>query len=85
MTTTTPVCTDPVILNQWHAISALDEIATGVVNETLLLDEAISFTVSPDGELVVWRSIAELSRCKWARCAPGAPVSCADWKPANGW
>ena len=61
MTTTTPVCTDPVILNQWHAISALDEIATGVVNETLLLDETVSFTVSPDGELVVWRSIAELS------------------------
>ena len=49
-------CTDPVILNQWHVISALDEIGIGVVNETLLLDERVSFTATGDGECLVWRS-----------------------------
>ena len=49
-------CTDPVILNQWHVISALDEIGIGVVNETLLLDERVSFTATGDGECFVWRS-----------------------------
>ena len=51
-----PACTDPVILNQWHVISALDEIAVGVVNETLLLDERVNFTSTPDGECHAWRS-----------------------------
>ena len=50
MEITQPACTDPVIWNQWHVISALDEIGAGVVNETLLLDERISFTVTPEGE-----------------------------------
>ena len=51
-----PACTDPVIWNQWHVISALDEVAVGVVNETLLLDECIGFTDTGDGEYRVWRS-----------------------------
>ena len=51
-----PACADPVILNQWHVISALDEIAVGVVNETLLLEERIGFTATPDGECHAWRS-----------------------------
>ena len=51
-----PACTDPVILNQWHVISALDEIGGGVVNETLLLDELVSFTSTADGACLVWRS-----------------------------
>ena len=56
VTITPPACTDPVILNQWHVISALDEIAVGVVNETLLLGELVGFTVTGDGEYRVWRS-----------------------------
>ncbi len=60
MEITQPACTDPVIWNQWHVISALDEIGAGVVNETLLLDERISFTTSPDGEYRVWRSSSRL-------------------------
>lgn len=60
METTQPACTDPVIRNQWHVISALDEIPAGVVSETLLLDERISFTTSPDGECRVWRSSSRL-------------------------
>ena len=56
MTIARLACTDPVILNQWHVISALDEIGVGVVNETLLLDERIGFTATPDGECRAWRS-----------------------------
>ena len=60
MEITQPACTDPVIWNQWHVISALDEVPAGVVSETLLLDERISFTTSPDGECRVWRSSSRL-------------------------
>ena len=56
MEITQPTCTDPVIWDQWHVISALDEIAVGVVNETLLLDERVDFTATGDGEYRVWRS-----------------------------
>lgn len=55
------LCEDPVIWNQWHVISALDEIAVGVINETLLLGTRVGFTVSGDGEPAAW--LAE----------PGAP------------
>ena len=46
---TQPVCTDPVIANQWHAVCATDEVRCSVVNQTLLLDEKIGFTVTPEG------------------------------------
>jgi len=52
---TQPVCTDPVIVNQWHAVCATDEIRCSVVNQTLLLDEKIGFTVTSEGEHVAWR------------------------------
>lgn len=57
---------DPVIFNQWHVISALDEVAVGVVSRTLLLDESISFTTDGGGEYAAWNSSPEL--------AVGAPV-----------
>ncbi len=60
MEITQPACTDPVIVNQWHVISALDEISVGAVNETLLLEERVSFTAAPDGECRVWRSTPDL-------------------------
>ncbi len=53
-------CTDPVILNQWHAISALDEIGVGIVHETLLCDVRVSYTTTPQGECHVWRSTNDL-------------------------
>jgi phenylpropionate dioxygenase-like ring-hydroxylating dioxygenase large terminal subunit len=52
---TQPVCTDPVIANQWHAVCATDEVRCSVVNQTLLLDENIGFTVTPEGEHMAWR------------------------------
>ena len=51
-----PKCSDPVILNQWHAISAVDEIAPNTVYETVLLEESVSFAVDSAGEVLAWRS-----------------------------
>ena len=39
--TATRGCTDPVILNQWHAVAELDEVRRGALH-TLLLDEPLS-------------------------------------------
>ncbi|MGI9624689.1 MAG: aromatic ring-hydroxylating dioxygenase subunit alpha [Acidimicrobiales bacterium] len=57
------VCTDPVIVNSWHPIAALDEIAIGVTNETLLLGELLSFTKLADAaneQVLAWRSRPDL-------------------------
>lgn len=70
MTRPTPICADPVILHQWHVICALDEIAVGVVNETLLLEESVCFTADAAGGFAAWRSLPALPR--------GAPVDVAD-------
>jgi len=51
-----PRCSDPVILNQWHAISAVDEIAANTAHETVLLEESVSFAVDSAGEVLAWRS-----------------------------
>ncbi|KAA3441666.1 (2Fe-2S)-binding protein [Mesorhizobium sp. SARCC-RB16n] len=49
-------CTDTVILNLWHPIGAIAETSPFVVEETVLLEERVSFAVSENGEPVVWRS-----------------------------
>jgi phenylpropionate dioxygenase-like ring-hydroxylating dioxygenase large terminal subunit len=51
-----PKCSDPVILNLWHAISALDEIAPNRVHQTVLLEEPVSFAVDGEGKVFAWRS-----------------------------
>ena len=56
---TQPVCTDPVIVNQWHAVCATDEIRCSVVNQTLLLDENIGFTVTSEGCLLYTSDAAD--------------------------
>ena len=45
---------DPVALNQWYAIAALDEIPVGRVVRTELLGIAISYSVDGDGCPVAW-------------------------------
>ncbi len=57
---TEPTRVDPVIVDQWHQISAIEEIPAGRVTETLLLDESISFTRGARGELAAWWSSSEL-------------------------
>ncbi len=47
-------CSDPVILNQWHAISALDEISACGVHTTLLLGAGIAYASDGTGGYSVW-------------------------------
>ena len=60
ITTTTriPTCTDPVALDEWHPISALNEIVPGRVHRTMLLGDAISYTTAESGP-VIWNAGAE--------------------------
>lgn len=62
MTTTRTVCQDQVILDLWHPLVAIEEIPVGVVAQTTLLDCQVSYTRTPDGEPVAWRSIDSLPR-----------------------
>ncbi|MBD9641869.1 aromatic ring-hydroxylating dioxygenase subunit alpha [Ensifer sp. ENS07] len=48
-------CTDRVILDLWHPLAALSEVVAGVVTETVLLEEPVSFTLDGDGSAAVWR------------------------------
>ena len=46
---------DPVILNQWHVIAALEESKRGVVHDTVLMQERISYAILYDQEPAAWR------------------------------
>ena len=47
-------CSDPVILNQWHPLSSLEEIRAGLVHNTMLLDEQISYGLDTEGTVYAW-------------------------------
>ena len=49
-------CTDQVILDQWHPLGAIDEVPPGVVAQTVLLDESISYVVADSKAAVAWRT-----------------------------
>ena len=49
-------CTDRVVLDMWHPISALEDTKPGRVNTTQLLGEPVSYTLDPDGQPVAWRA-----------------------------
>lgn len=51
-----PRCQDPVILNLWHPIGAIAEVAPDRIVETVLLEERISFTVDQSGAIAAWRT-----------------------------
>lgn len=51
-----PVRPDTVILDQWHVVVAVEDIAPGVVNDATLLGEHVSFGRSGSGEVVAWRA-----------------------------
>ena len=55
-----PKCSDPVILNHWHPLAAIDETPGGKVVETVLLEEPMSFAVDGAGGAAVWRSRPDL-------------------------
>ena len=47
-------CADPVALNEWYVISALDEVAVGTVHRTRLLGDKIAYSRDATGPPVVW-------------------------------
>lgn len=49
-------CDDPVVLNQWHPVSSLDEARGKGVLVTRLLDRRVSFILEPDGTAKAWLS-----------------------------
>ncbi|CAN7695092.1 aromatic ring-hydroxylating dioxygenase subunit alpha [Rhizobium sp. LjRoot254] len=53
-------CSDPVALNLWHPLGAVAEVPAGIVANTVLLGEDVSFAVGADGAVFAWRSRAGL-------------------------
>lgn len=53
-------CQDQVILDLWHPLAALSEIPTGSVQDTMLLEERVSYAANCDGNAAVWLCRPEL-------------------------
>lgn len=53
---TSKVCKDKIMLNQWHPISSLDILQIDMHNTTILLGEQISFQLSSEKKVLVWRN-----------------------------
>ena len=56
----TQTCNDPVILNEWHPLTSVDEITQGLVHDTVLLELALSYAMDGDGALHVWHRTPKL-------------------------
>lgn len=80
-------CSDRTILNLWYAIGATNEVTPGVVSETVLLEEELSYTLDKDGAPKVWRrdtrwpvgsvvDMADLPESLPVRCAYGYVWTC---------
>ncbi|CDX35872.1 conserved hypothetical protein [Mesorhizobium plurifarium] len=67
-------CTDSVVLNLWHPVGAIAETVPGAVQQTVLLEERLSFSVGADGEPVVWRSRPDLRRADQIAAADRLPA-----------
>ncbi|MFT4596953.1 MAG: phenylpropionate dioxygenase-like ring-hydroxylating dioxygenase large terminal subunit [Paracrocinitomix sp.] len=48
------ICTDPTILDQWHPLAALNEIGAGVVAETMLLGQRLSYRGNGKDDATAW-------------------------------
>lgn len=51
--------TNQAVLDLWHVIAAMEGTAQGRAHRTLLLDEALTFTIGADGAPVAWLSQGE--------------------------
>ena len=71
-------CRDPVILDQWHPLWAIDEARPNVVHVTRLLGESVSFAVTAEGGAAVWRTRSDLTAG-----TPVDPESIADTLPSR--
>lgn len=52
----TTLCKDPVVLDLWHALAAVDETPPSIVHTTTLLGERVSYAVDQHGGVLAWRS-----------------------------
>ena len=59
-------CSDPVILNLWHPLAAIDETPVGTVVDTVLLEEPVSLAVDEAGRAGdgLW-AVGPLTKGKW--------------------
>jgi phenylpropionate dioxygenase-like ring-hydroxylating dioxygenase large terminal subunit len=48
------ICVDPIILNQWHPIVALNEIVVGAVGQTMLLGKRLSYQGNGEDQATAW-------------------------------
>ncbi|MCG7522549.1 aromatic ring-hydroxylating dioxygenase subunit alpha [Ruegeria sp. Ofav3-42] len=48
------ICNDPVALNLWYAISALEEVHQGDVGQSVLLEQPIAYTRNEAGNVIAW-------------------------------
>ena len=49
-----PKCGDPVALNLWYAIAPLEEVQSGQVSQSILLEQPIAYTRRDNGDIAVW-------------------------------
>lgn len=48
-------CKDPVALNLWHVIVALEDIDSDIIGRTKLLGDALAYTKNSFNKVIVWR------------------------------
>jgi phenylpropionate dioxygenase-like ring-hydroxylating dioxygenase large terminal subunit len=53
-------CQDQVVLDLWHPLAALEEMPARTVQDTVLLEERISYVSDGEGKAAAWRSRPEL-------------------------
>lgn len=54
-------CNDPIILDQWHPLTSIDEIAVGDVHHTVLLEKPVSYAMTAQGDCWVWSRSDQLN------------------------
>ncbi|MDX0524502.1 aromatic ring-hydroxylating dioxygenase subunit alpha [Sinorhizobium medicae] len=76
-------CQDQVVLDLWHPLAALAEVPAGLVQETVLLEERVSYATDGGGSAAVWLSRPDLV----AGCPvePGALTRALPAKVAYGY
>jgi len=57
-TASTEPCTDHAVLDLWHPLAAMVEVAEGTVHRATLLGHDISYALEESGQAVAWRSTA---------------------------
>lgn len=53
-------CTDPVALDLWYPVGAIVELTPGIVYETCLLEERLSYAITTSGDATAWRATKAL-------------------------